>query len=590
MKRFSKGYKLKVFLIGLFSFFMGCFEFLGLAIIFPFILLLSGDKNVLNFPMVKSILSPFLSNPNDYSEVKTTAFILCGIIIVIYILKDIFMILCTKYQNEIMADWLFDIYSKTLKNLVNCPYTKINKLSYGDKSALLGSALTSSVSCFVHKTIFLMSNLIIALCILTFLFYKFTTSTVVAAAFLGTFAFLENLVFKRIAKKYGKKLLEAQKKAGGLFEYTMKGLKEIKVSKNKDYFIEKLTENYRNTSQCIKVLDTNGTYPVYVTEIGIIITFGIIVAIVFHFEQTAPKFLISYLAVVAAVILRLVPILNKIQSSMYTVNQSRNPIKWFLETSKKIEDWAEEEPQCEDIPFNNTICLQNAGFIYDKETDGAFSLHNINLEIKKGEFIGIVGPSGSGKTTLLDMLSGLNSLSEGKFLIDGIEITKNNVRAWHRHISILPQDFFLMPRSILENVTFGQKENEIDNEKIIEALKKAEIYDKIDDINSTAGLSHGQNHRIALARAFYQNADILFLDEATSSLDIETEDKVSKSISKLKGEKTIIAIAHRLSTLKECDSLLYMKDGKIIDKGTFKELKEKYPDFENMLKLSTFKI
>ena len=112
----------------------------------------------------------------------------------------------------------------------------------------------------------------------------------------------------------------------------------------------------------------------------------------------------------------------------------------------------------------------------------------------------------------------------------------------------------------------------------------------IKDINKKPELSYGQKHRLALARAFYQNADVLFLDEATSSLDLETEDKVSKSISKLKGEKTIIAIAHRLSTLKECDALLFMKEGKIIDKGTFRELKEKYPDFENMLELSTLVI
>ena len=147
-----------------------------------------------------------------------------------------------------------------------------------------------------------------------------------------------------------------------------------------------------------------------------------------------------------------------------------------------------------------------------------------------------------------------------------------------------------MPLSVIKNIAFGENEDKIDREKIVSALKKADIYDAVKDLNKIPELSHGQKHRLALARAFYQDSDILFLDEATSSLDIETEDRISKTIAGLKGEKTIIAIAHRLSTLKECDALIYIKEGKIVDKGTFKELKEKYPDFENMLELSTFNI
>ena len=198
--------------------------------------------------------------------------------------------------------------------------------------------------------------------------------------------------------------------------------------------------------------------------------------------------------------------------------------------------------------------------------------------------------SGSGKTTLIDILTGLNTPSTGKFLVDNAEITKQNVRGWQNHISILPQEFFLLPLPVLQNITFGDKKEETDIEKVIWALKKAEIFEQTKDLNKIPELSHGQKHRIALARAFYRDADVIFLDEATSSLDIETEDKVSRSIAKLKGEKTIIAIAHRLTTLKECDALLYIKNGRIIDKGSFRELKEKYPDFENILELSNLDI
>lgn len=565
------------------------FEFLGLALIFPFVLLLAGNNDFLNFPVLKN----FLDNISTVYDIKSLAFILCLAIVAIYIIKNIFMIMCTTYQNNVMAEWQYDIYCKTLKNLLYCPYLKLNKLTFGDKGALLGGTLAASIWSFVHKTIMLLSNGIIALCILTFLFYKFTIPAFFAASFLGIFVYLEQLFFKKRAKKYGEKLLEISKKSGSLLEYTLKGIKEIKVSKNRDFFIKNITENFREANYYSKLLASNGAYPVYVTEIGIIISFGILAALIFYLQKTTSGFLVSSLAVVAAVVLRLVPTMNKVQGSMFSINQSRSSILWFMETSKKVKEWTQNEPQCEIIPFNKNIVLKDVNFSY-KDNGDTFALKDINIEIKKGEFIGIVGLSGSGKTTIMDILSGLNTVNSGKFLIDGLEINKNNIRGWHKRIAILPQDFFLMPLSILDNVTFGEKKEDISYNRVFDALKKAEIYDKIggdiEALNKYPDLSHGQKHRLALARAFYQNADVLFLDEATSSLDLETEDRVSKSISKLKGEKTIIAIAHRLSTLKECDALLYMKDGKILDKGTFKELKEKYPDFENMLELSTFNI
>lgn len=588
IREYGTGYKIRLFLIAVFSFVMGLFEFLGLALIFPFVMLLAGESGFANFPALKS----FFDSMTPGYDVKSLAFILCGAIVLIYIIKNIFMILCTKYQNDVMASWQFDIYAKTLRNLMQCPYQKLNKLTFGDKNTLLNSSLAASIWNFSHKVILLFSNSIIAVCILGFLFYKFAMPALFAAIFLSVFVYFEQLFFKKRAKEYGAKLFQLSVKTGSLFEYTMKGIKEIKVSKNKDFFTDNLTENFRDVNKYSKILASNGAYPIYITEIGIIISFGILAGAIFLLQKTSSGFMVSSLAVVAAVVLRLVPVLNKIQSSMFTINQSRSSIIWFLEKSAAVKQWTQDEPEHKILPFNNSICLKNVGFEYETDNQKeSFGLQNINLEIKKGEFIGIVGLSGSGKTTLIDILSGLNLPQSGDFMIDNLKISKDNVRGWHKKIAILPQDFFLMPLSILDNIIFGENRENADFKKVIEALKKAEIYDKAgNDLDKLPELSHGQRHRIALARAFYQDADVLFLDEATSSLDIETEDRISKSISELKGEKTIIAIAHRLSTLKECDALLYMKDGKILDKGTFKDLKEKYPDFENMLELSTFAI
>ncbi len=584
IKNYGEGFKLKLFFIALFSLFMGIFEFLGLALIFPLIMLLTGGNEAFNIPYFNDLFEAF----NITENTKSLAFVFCLAIILIYIFKNVFMILCIKYQNTVIADFQFNLYSKTFKNLMNCPYLKFNKLSYGDKGVLLGASLNAAVWGFIHKVLLLISNCIIAFCILGFLFYKFPLPALFAAVFLSIFVYIEELFFKKRAKKFGEKNLKLLKIQGSLFQYTINGAKEIKTSKNREAFIENVIKIFKETNRYMSLLNSNGTYPVYITEIGIIIAFGILVSLTFCLQNSGSGFLVSSVAVIAAVVLRLVPILNKLQSSMYSINQSRSSIKFFMETSEKIKCWTIDEPKCDTLPFKQSIKLLNASFSYEDNEN--YSLKDINIEIKKGEFIGIVGLSGSGKTTLLDILTGLNTPNKGQFFIDDIEINRNNIRGWQNHISILPQEFFLMPLSVIQNIAFGEDESKIDKEKIINALKKADIYYEIKDLNKIPELSHGQKHRLALARAFYQNTDVLFLDEATSSLDIETEDRVSRTIAKLKGEKTIIAIAHRLSTLKECDALLYMKDGKIIDKGTFRELKEKYPDFENMLELSSFNI
>ena len=200
-------------MIALFSLLMGGFEFLGLALIFPFVMLLAGNNNILNIPLVNSLFDK-LNLPLD---TKTIAFVFCLVIVFIYIFKNIFMILCTKYQNKVMADFQFDLYSKTFKNLMNMPFTKFNKLSYGDKTTLLGNTLNSIIWNFVYKVILLISNGIIALCILSFLFYKFPIPAFFTALFLAAFVYIEQLFFKKRAKKYGAENLRLTKIQGSLF-------------------------------------------------------------------------------------------------------------------------------------------------------------------------------------------------------------------------------------------------------------------------------------------------------------------------------------------------------------------------------------
>ena len=220
-------------------------------------------------------------------------------------------------------------------------------------------------------------------------------------------------------------------------------------------------------------------------------------------------------------------------------------------------------PLPEPAQFNNAVEINNLSFRYSN--DSPYILKNVNIEIPKGSVIGIVGTTGCGKSTLLDLFMGLLIPTEGRILVDGQTISHSNTRSWQRHISNVPQHIYLTDGTIEENIAFGIEKDQIDHAKIIKAAERAQISSLIDDFKygyqTLVGergmrLSGGQRQRIGLARAFYKESDVLVLDEATSALDDQTESAVMKSIENMDDDITVLIIAHRLTTLKNCDKII----------------------------------
>jgi len=231
------------------------------------------------------------------------------------------------------------------------------------------------------------------------------------------------------------------------------------------------------------------------------------------------------------------------------------------------------------ISYKKEITLSNVNFKYS--ADAPWILKNINLKIKKGSVIGIIGETGSGKSTLVDIIMGLLDPIEGNLLIDGKMINGSNRRSWQSHIAHVPQSIYLLDGSIEQNIAFGESEEKIDYDKLGAVSKMAQISDlislnkgKLSNVTGERGgrLSGGQRQRIGIARAFYKNSDVLVLDEATSALDEKTEKAIMKSIENISDELTIIIIAHRLSTLKNCDSILKISNKKIAHINSVKDI------------------
>lgn len=257
------------------------------------------------------------------------------------------------------------------------------------------------------------------------------------------------------------------------------------------------------------------------------------------------------------------------QASLLNVYSIFNEHK--LESKTQIKDYKKNNYLIEPIIFKDNIELRNVSFKY--KNNQMRILQDINLEIKKNSKTAIIGKSGSGKTTIVDIIIGLLEPSKGQLLIDNVEIKENKLVNWKKRIGYIPQNFYLFDESIKKNVAFGINENQIDENKVKNALELAQLKDFVDSLekgvetkvgNQGIMLSGGQKQRIIIARALYNDPDVLILDEATSAVDEEVEKNFIDNLIKIGENKTIIIISHRKSTIENCDRILKVSEGKII--------------------------
>ena len=276
---------------------------------------------------------------------------------------------------------------------------------------------------------------------------------------------------------------------------------------------------------------------------------------------------------------RLLPVMQQAYAAWTSIQTTQVSLQDTLDLlDQPLPDYA-DQPAAKPLAFQQQIKLNQLSFRYSPET--AWVLRNLDLNITKGSRIGIIGATGGGKSTLLDIVMGLLRPSEGSLEIDGQPVTIENHRAWQAHIAHVPQDIFLADSTIEENIAFGIPKDQIDHERVRQAAQQAQIADSIDtwpkQYQTFVGergvrLSGGQRQRIGIARALYKQADVIVFDEATSALDNETEQGVMQAIEGLSTELTILIIAHRLSTLRNCTQIVELGSGGILRTGSYQNI------------------
>jgi ABC-type multidrug transport system fused ATPase/permease subunit len=353
-------------------------------------------------------------------------------------------------------------------------------------------------------------------------------------------------------------------------------IKELKVLGREQLFIDKYRDNAQLYARSETLCQLSPSIAKYVIEV---VAFGSMLLIALYLIATHEGIseFMPLLALYALSGYRLMPAMQQVFSG-YTLFKYHQSALEVLCKEMQL-PCAQNALNAEPLSFADAFILDNISYRYpDSEK---WALNNITMSIKQHSTIGIVGASGAGKTTLIDIILGL-LIPQGKLMVDGVAINDNNVRAWQRNIGYVPQSIFLLDGTIASNIALGISENAVDMDAVIKASKLANLHDFITNelpqgYNTKIGergvrLSGGQRQRIGIARALYHEPELLIFDEATSALDGITEKVIMEAIHSLANRKTIILIAHRLNTVKDCDTIYIFDRGNIIGNGSYDQL------------------
>ncbi|MEK9780321.1 MAG: ABC transporter ATP-binding protein, partial [Gammaproteobacteria bacterium] len=433
-----------------------------------------------------------------------------------------------------------------------------------------------------------------------FLFIIFMSSSIlfydpgVAIVGLSIFVFAYIVLYKFVRQRLhnnGIAISEAHEDRFRLMNEGFGGIKDVLLLGRDNDFINRFTKSGKAFASSQGSTETLVHVPRYLMEL---IAFGSMIALLLYLivnHEGDLGMILPIISVYALATFKLMPALQQIYMNIGNIKANISAfesIQLDLENSIKA-DLKASPPKNGFLYPAEKISLENITFTYPGKVEPA--LEKINISISAKNIIGIVGPSGAGKSTLIDIMLGLVIPQQGNLKVDDSIITSENNRLWQNSIGYVAQSIFLSEGTILQNVAFGIPEEHVDLDKVKSALKLAclnEFIESLDEgIYTRVGergvqLSGGQRQRVGIARALYHQAEVLIFDEATSSLDGITEKMIMESIDQLSGKKTIIMIAHRLKTIKNCDKIFFLANGRVIDEGSYQELISKNDQFKKM--------
>lgn len=449
---------------------------------------------------------------------------------------------------------------------------------------------TNQAASVLLGTVSIVSDAFVLIAITTVLAITSPLVTLFAVLLFGFLVFGVQMMLRRRQYRIGELVAAASLEAWQFLLPGLEGFREARLTSSAGTFVDGFRQARLRRAAAARQMGIIADAPRYLLEIGFVV--AILGISVILFTTGTPADALTVLGVFAAASLRALPTLNRISANLATVRTGHAGLDIISQVVDELDEGGlhDEQPK-PDGHFAGDIELRGVGYHYPDSDERVLS--EITLRLEENRTTAFVGSSGAGKSTLLDLVLGLLQPTEGTIEVGGRPIA-DDPAGWYAGLGVVPQDVFLVNDTLLANIAFGVPAERIDRDRAIEVLRMAqldallaELPDGLETVVGERGvrLSGGQRQRIGLARAMYRRPAVLVLDEATSALDNATEHEIATTLAELQGSMTILIVAHRLSTVRHVDTLVFLKDGHVETEGTFQEVRERSADFARLVEL-----
>ncbi|WP_271394793.1 ABC transporter ATP-binding protein [Neomicrococcus lactis] len=566
------------------SLFVAGLDMLGVASMLPLMLIVTGstDNTVVRY------IADLLGTNDFQALLLATAGLVASAFIVKSVVQILFRWWISGYTSRLEAEAatsLLELYSSS-------PYIRHRTRQLSEMHRNIGHAVSQAFSQVGLGLINLLTDFLTLLLVAGVLIVISPGATLWLIVFFGGISWVLQLCLRRPQRIVGERIAENEMGAWNAVLPGINGFRDSRVTKSAPLFVDKFFVARSAQAQAKRSLAVISELPRHIMDISFVVGIGSTAVLLF---ATLPREnAISILGVFVAAATRLLPTLNRFISGLGSIRVGRVGLRILAEEVESLRNDGTVQ-LASSTPFsrNQPIEIKDLEFKFDDSNQK--TLNGINLQIKPGSTVAFVGTSGAGKSTLLDILLGLFEPTVGSITYGGRDI-RSSLGDWYDRVAVVSQDIYVMDESLKMNIAYGLETSEVDEERLAKAVTMAKLDEVVlslpNGLDTRLGergvrLSGGQRQRVGIARAIYREPDVLILDEATSALDNITEHEISETILSLAGERTIIIVAHRLSTVKDADQIVFLENGQIGDIGSFSDLVQRNDHFRELVRIGS---
>jgi ATP-binding cassette, subfamily B, bacterial PglK len=562
---------------------LACFvtllEILGAVLIFLLLGMIADPGGELTVP--------FLGDLRAHVDTADTTFLLAvtAILAVFFLVRAVVQVGFGYVRHRLARNAAARVASRLTSGYLRMPYTfHLRRNSAELVRTVQQSADRLADECFL-PAIYVVADGILVLGLLTMLLFIAPLPTGLAVLIIGAAALLLLKVIQPRLQAVGSTAHEYQKQTQSVLQQSLHGVRDVKLLGVEDSFTQAYELGRFRWARAAYVWGALSELPRATIETALL---GFILALftVGIIGGSPSDELLATLGLFAYAGLRMQTSVQKIVGGLNSIRYAQAALDQVDSDLTMIEGWRSERGEDEvELTFHGKLRMEAVGFSYEGASRPALS--DVDVTVMRGEMIGICGPTGGGKTTLTDLITGILEPSQGRVTVDGIKI-QSGLKSWYRKLGVVPQMVFLSDDTLRRNIALGQPDDQIDEESLALAVQLSQLGEFVaalplglDTVVGERGIrvSGGQRQRVAIARALYRRPEVLVFDEGTSALDTLTESELMSSLERLHGQHTLIIVAHRLSTVRNCDRILYIADGVIQGEGSYDQLIAMHPGF-----------